>query len=142
MSLLPSDMLTRFVRHNSHCKNNKVTSDVFIPPHHSIDTSVYITEGLPEHRIWDIAKTLTKPTVARADMEIGNARINGLDVIPSEPPPKHANITPFPELPDPTCPQSEVNLTERKARRVLADKLANRSNLVRSPTKIIPSKKV
>ena len=133
MSLLPSDMLTRFIRHNSHCRNNRISSDVFIPPHYSVDASVYVTEGLPENQIWDIAKNLTTTIVARADISTKGVYENGLDVILSEPPPRHANITPFPELPDPTCPKSEVNLTARKARRALADKLANRSNLVRSP---------
>ena len=135
MKLLQSDKLTRFIRHNSHCRGGKVQPDVFIPRHNSVDVSVYVISDLLEHQIWNIAcNYLTTPTVARADIFVENVCDNKLKVIPDNPPPRHANITPFPELTDPTCPKNEVNLTDKKNRRALANKLANESRLIDLPT--------
>ena len=135
MKLLPGDKLTRFIRYNSHCRGGKVQPDVFIPPHNSVDISVYVISNLLEDQIWHIAcNYLTTPTVARADIFVESIYDNKLKVIPDNPPPRHANITPFPELTDPTCPKNEVNLTDKKNRRALANKLANESRLIDLPT--------
>ena len=136
MKLSPGDELTRFIRHNSHCRGGKVQPDAFIPPHNSVDVSVYVISDLLEHQIWNIAfNCLTTPTVARADIFVESVYNNKLKVIPDNPPSKHANITPFPELTDPACPNNEVNLTDKKDRRALASKLANKSRLRPLPTK-------
>ena len=136
MKLSPGDKLTRFIRHNSHCRGGKVQPDAFIPPHSSIDVSIYVISDLLEHQIWNIAfNCLTTPTVARADILVESVyKNNKLKVIPDNPPSRHANITPFPELTDPTCPKNEVNLTDKKDRRALAIKLANKSRLIPLPT--------
>ena len=135
MKLLQTDNLARFIRHNSHCKGSRIYPDVFIPRHDSIDVSVYVISDLLEHEIWNIAcNCLTTPTVARADILVESVYGNKLKVIPDNPPSKHANITPFPALTDPTCPKSEVNLTDKKDRRALAIKLANKSKFIPLPT--------
>ncbi len=136
MKLSPGDKLTRFIRNNSHCKGGKIRPDVFIPPNNSVDVSVYVISNLSEDQIWNIAiKCLTTKTVARADIFVENVYINGLKVIPDKPPSRHANITPFPELPDPTCAKNEINLTAKKDRRALANKLATKSIFKPQPTK-------
>lgn len=143
MNQASNDKITRFIRHHSHYKNNRIYPDAFIPKNDSVDASVYVIEGLIQDKIWDIARNyLTTPIVARADITVNSIHISGLCIILNEPPPRHANITPFPELPDPACPRNEINLTSKKARRVLANKLANKSTLVTAPTKINPLHKL
>lgn len=136
MKLSPDDKLTRYIRKNSHCKGGRILPDVFIPPNNRIDVSVFVISNLLEDQIWNIAfNCLTTSTVARADIFVESVYINKLKVIPDKPPSKHANITPFPQLPDPTCLSNDVNLTAKKDRRALASKLAHTSKFIPSPTK-------
>lgn len=140
MKIKSSDRITRFIRSDRHCKRDKISPDAFIPKHDSIDTSVSVTEGMDnEEDIWDIARNhLTTPIVARADITVNEILLAGLCVIVSEPPPRHADITPFPKIPNPDCISDEVNFESKMERRALANKLAAKSVLVKAPNKIYP----
>ena len=96
MNVSPGETLTRFIRYNSHFSvvTNRVKPDAFLP------------------------------LKARDDLSAAIVYENNLEVVPDEPPQKHANITPFP---------AENSPTDRKARRAIAIKLANASKLVVLP---------
>lgn len=142
MKVSPSEELTRFIRRESHFSSNGVKSDAFIPSPRRIDVSVFRisalgdSERLLEDEIWEIGWEHIKPKmVARADLFAADIYMYNLEVAPDDFPPRHANIMPFPKLTDPTNLTDPTCLGERKARRVLANKLAKRSMLVPLPTK-------
>ena len=85
-------------------------------------------QELSENEIWEIGQehvqTADRPVKARADLLASNVYDSNLEVVPDEPPERHANIRPLPVDNSPT---------NRKARRALATKLANLSKLVIPP---------
>ncbi len=100
-----------------------------------IDISVFRISGLNDseelskNEIWEIGReyvqTAERPIKARVDLSAAVVYENSLEVVPDEPPQRHANITPFPV---------EKSPTDRKARRSIATKLAHASKLVLIPT--------
>lgn len=139
MKVSPGEKLTRFIRYGSHFSvgANRVKPDAFLPHKKSVDISVFrITalidsEELSENEVWEIGQeyvqTEERPIKARADLSAAVVYENNLEVIPDEPPQRHANITPFPMGETPT---------DRKARRALAAKLASASKLIMLPAEI------
>ena len=139
MNVSPGEKLTRFIRYNSHFSalTNRVKPDAFLPHRKHIDVSVFLISVLNDsaepskNEVWQIGwkyvQTEERPIKARADLSAAVVYENKLQVIPDEPPPRHANITPFPV---------EESPTDRKARRAIATKLANASKLVVLPEKI------
>ena len=103
---------------------NRVKPDAFLPHKKSIDVSVFRiseltdSEELSRNEIWEIGRkyvqTEERPIKARADLSTTVVYENNLEVVPDEPPQRHANITPFP---------AEKSPTDRKARRSIASKL-------------------
>ena len=138
MNISPGETLTRFIRYNSHFSvvTNRVKPDAFLPHRKRIDISVFRISGLNDsaelskNEVWQIGleyvQTEEKPIKARADLSTAVVYENNLEVVPDEPPQKHANITPFPV---------EKSPTDRKARRAIATKLANASKLITIPPK-------
>ena len=136
MNVPSGEKLTRFIRYGSHFSvvANRVKPDAFLPHKKSIDISVFRISGLSDsenlskNEIWEIGRknlnTEETPIKARADISASVIYENNLEVVPAEPPQRHANITPFPV---------EKNLTDRKARRALAAKLAQASKLITLP---------
>ena len=136
MNVLPGEKLTRFIRYGSHfsIEANRVKPDAFLPHRKSIDISVFRISELKEsgkltkNEIWEIGRkhiqTEDRPIKARADLLASDVYDNSLEVVPDEPPERHANIR---HLPVDNSP------TNRKARRALATKLANLSKLVIPP---------
>ena len=64
--------------------------------------SAFRVDGLMEGDIWDIASrhvetTSGRPIMARADFDAGSVRMLGLEVIPAEPPVRHAHLTNWPD---------------------------------------------
>jgi len=139
MNVSPGEKLTRFIRYNSHFSDvtNRVKPDVFLPHRKSIEISVFRITGCNDseeplkNEIWkiglDYVQTEERPIIARADLSTAIVYENKLKVIPDEPPPRHANITPFPV---------EETPTDRKARRAIATKLAHASKLVVLPENV------
>ena len=139
MNVSLGETLTRFIRYNSHFSvvTNRVKPDAFLPHRKRIDVSVFRISGLNDsaelskNEVWEIGReyvqTEERPIKARADLLAAIVYQNNLEVVPDEPPQKHANITPFP---------AENSPTDRKTRRSIATKLANASKLVVLPEKI------
>lgn len=136
MNVPPGEKLTRFIRYGSHfsIEADRVKPDAFLPHKRSIDVSVFRisalndSEELSKNEIWEIGRehvqTEDRPIKARADLLASNVYDSNLEVIPDEPPERHANIRPLPVDNSPT---------NRKTRRALATKLANLSKLVIPP---------
>ena len=136
MNVPPGDKLTRFIRYSSHFSiaTNRVKPDAFLPHKKNVDVSVFRISGLndsqelSENEIWEIGRehvqTEDRPIKARADLLASNVYDSNLEVVPDEPPERHANIRPLP------VDSSPAN---RKTRRALATKLANLSKLVIPP---------
>lgn len=136
MNVSPGEVLTRFIRYNSHFSvvTNRVKPDAFLPHRKHIDVSVFcISElndnaELSKNEVWQIGweyvQTEERPIKARANLLAAVVYENNLEVVSDEPPQKHANITPFP---------AENSPTDRKARRAIAIKLADASKLVVLP---------
>lgn len=130
MKVSPGEKLTRFIRYGSHFSDvtNRVRPDAFLPHKNEVDISVFRISELTEDEVWKIGQkyvqTEQRPVKARADISASGIYESNLEVIPSEPPQRHANITPLPVDNSPT---------NRKVRRSLATKLANLSKLVIPP---------
>ena len=133
MNVPPGEKLTRFIRYGSHfsIEANRVKPDAFLPHKRSIDVSVFRisrlndSKELTKNEIWEIGwehvQTEDRQIKARADLLALDVYENNLNVIPAEPPERHANIRPLP---------IDNSPTNRKARRAIATKLANLSKLV------------
>lgn len=71
-------------------------------PHPYVELSVFRVTGLEEPAVRaigdDVASQRQKPLVGRGDVNTGHIRRVGLDVVPAEPPPRHAHITGWPVL--------------------------------------------
>jgi len=94
------------------------------PSRHDNSTSVFRTVGIAEDEIWVLGRLVVESAsdrliLARADLVVANANQLGLRVERSEPPPRHANITGWPE--------------EKDKRISLAQQLAAKAELVIRP---------
>lgn len=92
------EMLARFLLFRGWFVSGtgRVKPDAFIPHPHA-ELSVTRHADLDEQELWEIGETVaaTRKLVlhARADLQTGAVREQGLEVVPAEPPPHHANIT-------------------------------------------------
>lgn len=92
-----SERLARFLLSSRHFsrENRRVKPDAFIP-HPYAELSVFRVKDLEEEQIWQIGKQIAepqgKPLYARAEIPVGEVLASGLQVVPNEPPPHHANI--------------------------------------------------
>jgi hypothetical protein len=102
----PAEPITRYIFSSSHfsTQNNRIKHNAFMPL--AGETSVFRTRDLPEAEIWAIGQGLsTEPTRqlhARGDLLTNDVLSLSLSlaVEPSEPPPRHANITGWPHEKD------------------------------------------
>lgn len=136
MNVSPGEILTCFIRYNSHFSvvTNRVKPDAFLPHRKRVDVSVFRISGLNDsaelskNEVWEIGweyvQTEERPIKARADLLAAIVYDNNLEVVSDEPPQRHANIMPFP---------AENSPTDRKARRAIAIKLADASKLIVLP---------
>ncbi len=130
MKVSSGEKLTRFIRYSSHFSvvTNRVRPDAFLPHKNEVNISVFRISEITEDEVWKIGQeyvhTEKRPVKARADIFASDVYENNLEVIPVEPPQRHANITPLPVDNSPT---------NRKARRSLATKLATLSKLAIPP---------
>ena len=125
MKVSQGEKLTRFIRYSNQFSsvNNVVRYRAFIPPRNSPNLSVFrisLPQQLSDHAVWEIGQEHVQGTEnkikARADILASAVYQNNLEVIPDEPPPRHANITPFP--------------VDNKAKQSIARKLATVSELI------------
>lgn len=60
--------------------------------------STFITTGLPDEDVWDIADKaiVGRPTNGRGDLGTGPVLAEGLEIVRDDDPPRHANVTGWP----------------------------------------------
>ncbi|MFT4641270.1 MAG: hypothetical protein ACI8T1_004607 [Verrucomicrobiales bacterium] len=80
--------------------NDRVKADAFVPNPH-IELSVSRTDSLDEDQKWSLGKPVAearqKTLYGRADITATGIRNQKLDVVPAEPPVRHANIIGWPD---------------------------------------------
>jgi hypothetical protein len=97
----PAEPISRFIFSSSHIsrENNRVKHNAFMP--YMGETSVFRTAQLPETTIWaigqDISRERAQQLHARGDLLVSDVLLLSLRVSAAEPPPRHANITDWPE---------------------------------------------
>lgn len=97
----PAEPITRYIFSSSHfsTQNNRVKHNAFMPS--SGEASVFRTDSLPEPEIWAIGQGIStqrgQQLHARGDLLTRDVLSLSLAVEPSEPPPRHANITGWPQ---------------------------------------------
>ena len=136
MKVLPSEKLTRFIQFKTgrYKEPNTVEHMTFLPRKEEVNISVFRISELPDEdaptnsEVWEIGhqhvSTKERPVKAQADLLASSVYEINLEVISSEPPHRHADITSLPET------NSPVNKVKRRS---LATKLANASKLVLPP---------
>ena len=101
----PAEPITRYIFSSSHFspQANRIKHNAFMPPA-SGGTSVFRTSGLVETDIWAIGQGIStqrsQQLHARGDLFSSDVLSVSLAVEPSEPPPRHANITGWPQEKD------------------------------------------
>jgi hypothetical protein len=92
--------LSRFIFSRRHLSKNppRVKAEAFMP--RKGEVSVFRREGISESQVWNIGSELenkrTRTLHGRGDIIARSAMIIGLQVLPAEPPIKHANIVNWP----------------------------------------------
>ena len=97
------EILSRFILQTNwfSTSENRVKYAAFLPNKDG-ETSVFRTSGISNNEIWDIGEREVsikrgKSIYGRADISVTNVISKDLQVIPIEPPERHANITGWPD---------------------------------------------
>ena len=116
-----SEILSRFILQTNWFSSleNRVKYAAFMPNRNG-ETSVFRTSGITDYEIWDIGDCEVsikrgKAILGRADIRTNNVILKDLQVVPKEPPVRHANIIGWPD--------------ERSKQRLIAIELAAESLL-------------
>lgn len=98
-----SEILSRFVLKKDWYRpsDNSLKYATFLPNPKNGETSVFRISGIFDKEIWDIgdrevAKDPNRPILGRADISASIVVAKGLEILPSEPPERHANIVGWP----------------------------------------------
>ena len=98
-----AEPITRYINERSKIKSSTAQAryNAFMPPSNR-RLSVYRTEGIDQHEIWQIADefvaTEKKPVIARADLLASEFASHDLQIAPHpEPHERHANVIGWPE---------------------------------------------
>jgi len=99
-----SEVLSRFIMQANwyRLSDNRVRYAAFMPNPKNGETSVYRISGISDREVWEIGDREVglkrdKPILGRADIGASFVITKGLNVVPSEPPVRHANIIGWPE---------------------------------------------
>ena len=113
------EILSRFILQTNwfSSSENRVKYAAFLPDKNG-ETSVFRTSGITNNEIWEIGDCEVsikrgKPILGRADIGINNVISKDLEVVPREPPLRHANIIGWPD--------------ERSKQKIIAIELASES---------------
>jgi hypothetical protein len=116
-----SEILSRFILQTNWFSSleNRVKYAAFMPNRNG-ETSVFRTSSITNDEIWNIGDREVsikrgKPILGRADIRTNNVISKDLQVVPKEPPVRHANIIGWPD--------------ERSKQRLIAIELAAESLL-------------
>ncbi|MBT3881530.1 MAG: hypothetical protein HOF76_21115 [Candidatus Scalindua sp.] len=97
------EALSRFVLQKTYIRaDNTIRPAAFLPNPKNGETSVFRISGITDNEIWAIgdskvAPKQNRPILGRADINASIVLSNYLEIIPSEPPERHADITGWPE---------------------------------------------
>ena len=115
------EILSRFVLQTNwfSSSENRVKYAAFLPDKNG-ETSVFRTSGITNNEIWEIGDCEVsikrgKPILGRADIGTINVISKDLEVVPREPPLRHANIIGWPD--------------ERSKQKIIAIELASEAHL-------------
>jgi hypothetical protein len=101
----PADLeiTSRYLRSSGHyvASKSRVKPQAFMPALSDNKTSVFRVQGLTEGQVWCLGEAFLmlpphKALVARAEISVAHIRSVNLQVRPTEPPPRHADITDWP----------------------------------------------
>ncbi len=113
------EILSRFVLQTNwfSSSENRVKYAAFLPDKNG-ETSVFRTSGITNNEIWEIGDCEVsikrgKPILGRADIGTNNVISKDLEVVPRDPPLRHANIIGWPD--------------ERSKQKIIAIELASES---------------
>jgi hypothetical protein len=100
----PSETLSRFVVYNRWIRADNTVRHIAFTPNKNGATSVFRISGISDNEVWNIGERevgtkQNKPILGRADIT-ASIISNHLEIIPSEPPERHADITGWPEEKD------------------------------------------
>lgn len=99
----PDECLSRYILSKSHIRQDgTVRHNALMPWKHDNCTSVFRITGLSESEKWDlgereIATRQGKPLIGSAEIKAIHVYKNNLEIDPDDNPPRHANITGWPE---------------------------------------------
>ena len=100
--VLLEETLTRYITQRNHIRrfNNTVRHSAFLPNREG-KTSIFRTSNTTNEAIWDIGNRYVVPSrgpiLGRADLTANIVIEKDLQIVPHEPPEKHANIIGWPE---------------------------------------------
>jgi hypothetical protein len=117
------ESLSRFIFDKGLIRpDNTLRHTMFMPNKKNGETSVFRISEIPEEQIWniavDIAKKKIKQLFGRADILASKVFSKELQVVPKEPPPKHANIIVWPDDPSLTISIAQELADEATPQRV------------------------
>jgi hypothetical protein len=121
VSIEAEDPLARFIYSSSHIsrENKRIKHNAFMPAADG-KTSIFRTKGLEEGDTWaigeEVAAKRSQTLHARGDIVAADVFKAKLRIVPSEPPPRHANIEDWP--------------AEKSAQKLIAIDLAETAKLV------------
>lgn len=100
-----SETLSRFVVYNRWIRADNTVRHIAFTPNKNGETSVFRISGIFDNEVWNIGERevgikQNKPILGRADITASIILSNHLEIIPSEPPERHADITGWPEEKD------------------------------------------
>jgi hypothetical protein len=118
-----SESLSRFIFEKGLIRPDyTLRHTVFMPNKKNGETSVFRISGISEEQIWniafDVAKKRVKQLFGRADILASKVFAKELQVVPKEPPPRHANIIGWPDDPSLTKSIAQELADEATAHRV------------------------
>jgi hypothetical protein len=103
-SVATYETLTRFVMQSNWFRSSdrRVKYAAFMPNLRNGETSVFRISDLSDVEVWaigdDTVATLReRPILGRADITASLVMANKLNLVPDEPPPRHANIVGWPQ---------------------------------------------
>ena len=121
-----AEELARFLTQSGHFGADFAKPSAFLPDPKPRNTSVFrrVTDSDALRRIWRETTSGGRPLKAVAIVVAAAVRSVGLDVVPEEPPPRHANLERWPWL--------EGDASLQKAKQLeIASRLAVESRLLR-----------
>lgn len=97
-----SETLSRFVVYNRWVRTDNTIRPVAFTPNKNGETSIFRISGISDNEVWNIGERevgmkQNKTILGRADITASIILSNHLEIIPSEPPERHADITGWPD---------------------------------------------